>query len=113
MDTRNVIAAISFKLVMNGLSTISEKFIGVEALGFGDANLAAMGGAWLGTSGIALAMCLAFVSAGCFSSFAIICGKKKPLEAFPFGPFIALGIWGVWLFEVSLWENRWMSLWGL
>jgi len=72
-----------------------------------------MGAAWIGLSGIALSTGLAFVFAGTFSFFGIICGRMKRLKAFPFGPFIAISIWAVWLFEPSLWSKQWVNFWGI
>ena len=66
-------------------------------LGLGDAKLAALGGAWLGPVGIAAAMALAVVSGAFVGSTARLSGRLGPREPFHFGPFIALGIWLVWL----------------
>ncbi|WP_320667626.1 A24 family peptidase [Prochlorococcus sp. MIT 1307] len=109
----HILAAFISQKIMASLSKYTSKIFRQEVLGLGDSKLVAMGGAWLGLSGISLATGIAFVSAGIFSFFGIICGKLKRMEQFPFGPFIAAGIWGVWLFEPSLWEERWLSLWGL
>ena len=60
----HLIAAVLALLLLEGLSALAERLLGKPALGLGDAKLAALGGSWLG-----------------------------PREPFPFGPFIALGIW--------------------
>ena len=109
----HLFAAKSSQLIMKNLSYLSKKMLGQEALGIGDANMVAIGGAWLGISGVALASGLAFVSAGIFSFVGIVFRILKPLEAFPFGPFISAGILGVWLFEPNWWSERWLGLWGL
>ena len=46
---------------------------------------------------IAAAMALAVVSGALVGSAARLSGRLGPREPFPFGPFIALGIWLVWL----------------
>jgi len=35
-----------------------------------------------------------------------------PREPFPFGPFIALGIWLVWLTGPQWWWSTWLMLLG-
>ncbi len=109
----HLIAAKLFQVIMKTLSILSEKFFKQQALGLGDANLAAMGGGWLGIHGISLAIGIAFISAGLFSFVGILCGKLKRLQPFPFAPFISAGIWGVWLFEPSWWSQQWLYLLGL
>lgn len=97
------IAALGALVIMNLLSLITEKITGQECLGLGDANLSAMGGAWLGIKGIAVGMALAFLI-GAIASFSLrFSGKLKAMQVFPFGPFISLGIWGVWLTGPNLW----------
>ena len=56
-----------------------------------------MGGAWLGLGGIALAMGLAVLAGAVVGGSARITGRLGPQQTFPFGLFMALGIWLVWL----------------
>ena len=86
--------------------------LGQPALGLGDAKLAALGGAWLGPGGIAAAMALAVVSGALVGSAARLSGRLGPREPFPFGPFIALGIWLVWLTGPQWWWSTWVMLLG-
>ena len=81
-------------------------------LGLGDAKLAALGRAWLGPGGIAAAMALAVVSGAAVGSTARLSGRLGPREPFPFGPFIALGIWLVWLTGPQWWWSTWLMLLG-
>ena len=90
-------AAVLALLLLEALSALAERLLGQPALGLGDAKLAALGGAWLGPGGIAAAMALAVVSGALVGSTARLSGRLGPREPFPFGPFIALGIWLVWL----------------
>ena len=39
-------------------------------------------------------------------------GRLGPREPFPFGPFIALGIWLVWLTGPQWWWSTWVMLLG-
>ncbi len=93
---------ISF-IFMRSISLIAKVIYKKNLLGVGDAYLASMGGAWLGVNGINNAISLAFISGSVFSLLGRFTGRLKYLDFFPFGPFLALGIWGVCLFELSLW----------
>ena len=55
----HLIATVLALLALELLSALAERLVGKPALGLGDAKLAAMGGAWLGLWGIALAIGLA------------------------------------------------------
>ena len=94
-------ALISFELV-NKVGTF---FLKKNALGRGDAKLVAMGGAWLGLSGIAIAVALSFWMASIYGIYGRLKGFLKPLDSYAFGPFLALGIGLVWFFGAdSLWQ---------
>ena len=108
----HLIAAVLALLLLEGLSALAERLLGQPALGLGDAKLAALGGAWLGPGGIAAAMALAVVSGALVGSAARLSGRLGPREPFPFGPFIALGIWLVWLTGPQWWWNTWVMLLG-
>jgi leader peptidase (prepilin peptidase)/N-methyltransferase len=68
---------------------------GREGLGQGDAKLLAAGGAWVGAwllpDVLLAAACSALV-------YAFRKGKPVPGERIPFGPFLAAGIWVIWLY---------------
>ncbi|MEE3719011.1 prepilin peptidase [Tumidithrix elongata RA019] len=66
-------------------------FLGKEAMGAGDAKLAAMMGAWLGWQHLLLAILLAATVGSILGLFAVatkVLGREQP---FPFGPFLAMG----------------------
>ena len=110
---RHLIAAGSALLVLEGVSGLAERLLGQPALGLGDAKLAAMGGAWLGPSGIGMAMLLAIFAGAVIGSIARLAGRLGPREPFPFGPFIAAGIWLVWLQGAEWWWQQWLRLIGV
>ena len=105
-------AALSLT-ALEAVSAIAERLMGQPALGLGDAKLAAFGGAWIGLHGIAIAMAIAVFSGAMVGSIGRLTGRLKPRQAFPFGPFIALGIWLVWLMGPAWWWNQWLSVLGV
>ena len=110
--SHHLIAAIAGLLALEGISALGEKALGQPALGLGDAKLAALGGAWLGGAGLTMALGLAVLSGALVGSLGRLSGRLGPRQPFAFGPFIALGIWLVWLHGPLWWWQRWMDLTG-
>ena len=108
----HLVAAAMALVLLEGLSGMAERLLGQPALGLGDAKLAALGGAWLGAAGIAVAMALATLSGAVVGSLGRVSGRLQPRQAFAFGPFIALGIWLVWLWGADWWWEQWQQLLG-
>jgi leader peptidase (prepilin peptidase) / N-methyltransferase len=72
---------------------------GRDGLGLGDAKLFAAAGAWLGLEGLPSVML--WGSGAALVTVLAISLLHRPLSAssrLPFGPFIALGFWLVWLY---------------
>lgn len=72
---------------------------GQAGMGLGDAKLFAVAGAWLGFEG--LPSTLLYACAGALLFVAVRHSRGHPFdrrEALPFGPFLAAGIWLVWLY---------------
>jgi leader peptidase (prepilin peptidase) / N-methyltransferase len=87
-------------LVLRAIAAAYRAVRGFEGLGRGDAKLLGAGGAWVGASllpqvilGAAL---LALVTAGAMRLIGI---RLHAQTAIPFGPFLALAIWAVWLYR--------------
>lgn len=60
-------------------------------LGLGDVKLAALLGLYLGTTGLILALLLAFVAGAAFGGLLLLTKRKGRKETIPFGPFLSLG----------------------
>jgi leader peptidase (prepilin peptidase) / N-methyltransferase len=73
------------------LSYGSEKLLGKEGMGGGDAKLAAMLGAWLGWQGLLVALAVGFLSGALGGVLAMTLKWIKQGEVFPFGPFLVFG----------------------
>jgi leader peptidase (prepilin peptidase)/N-methyltransferase len=87
-------AAIGYTFLW-GLALIYRRLRGREGLGLGDAKLLAAGGAWVGAlllPDVLLGAALAGLA------WALRRGRPDPAERLPFGPFLAAGIWGAWLY---------------
>ena len=108
----HLLASAAGLLILEGLSALAERLVGQPALGLGDAKLAALAGAWLGLQGLGMTMGIAVISGALFGIVARITGQLKPREPFPFGPFIAAGIWLVWMMGPQWWWIRWVTLIG-
>src|SRR5207302_954372 len=73
---------------------------GREGLGGGDAKLLAASGAWLGAAGLPQVILLAALSALAAAACLRLAGVRLGIHsALPFGPFLALATWVLWLFS--------------
>jgi leader peptidase (prepilin peptidase)/N-methyltransferase len=77
------------------LAFLYRRFRGRDGLGQGDAKLLAAGGAWVGA--VALPDVL-LVAAGTALVYALRRFRPDPAERVPFGPFLAAGIWLLWVY---------------
>ena len=79
--------------MFDGIARIGTIIFRKEAMGPGDAKLAAMMGAWLGWKYLLLASLIACISGVVGESFATLLKQKniKRNKPFPFGPYLALG----------------------
>jgi leader peptidase (prepilin peptidase)/N-methyltransferase len=72
---------------------------GREGLGLGDAKLLAAAGAWVGASGLPSVVSGGAVGALIAAGGMMLAGVRlERTSALPFGPFLALATWLVWLF---------------
>src|SRR5271155_4879896 len=73
---------------------------GREGLGGGDAKLLAASGAWLGAVALPEVILLAALSALAAACLLRLAGIRLGIHsALPFGPFLALATWVLWLFK--------------
>jgi leader peptidase (prepilin peptidase)/N-methyltransferase len=107
----HLLAACLGLLAFEGLSALAERLMGKPALGLGDAKLTALLGAWLGLTGLGLAVALAVFSGAALGVLGRLSGRLGPSQPFPFGPFLALGGVAVWLVGEGWWLQQW-SRWG-
>ncbi|MEZ5936589.1 MAG: A24 family peptidase [Hyphomonadaceae bacterium] len=91
-------------LVSLGLAEGYRRLRGRDGLGGGDIKLLAAAGAWLGWEGLPAAVLIATSAAIVFILGGAALRRRRPDAAgqIAFGPFIAVGIWVVWLGGASV-----------
>jgi leader peptidase (prepilin peptidase) / N-methyltransferase len=81
-----------------GLASLYRKLRGRDGLGQGDAKLLAAAGAWVGAAALPQVILIAAFAGLCAAGVMRIAGVRLGASsALPFGPFLALAIWVVWL----------------
>ena len=88
--------------LFDSISYIGEKIIGQEAMGGGDAVLAALMGVWLGWKILLVTLAIGFCLGALIGGLGLATGRLKREEPLPFGPFLALGGIGGLLFGETL-----------
>ncbi len=95
----HVIGIVAGFAAFTVIAWLYRRLRGREGLGRGDARLLAAAGAWLGWQALAGMVLIAAIAALAVALAQTLAGSK--LEAttrLPFGPYLALGFWLVWLY---------------
>ena len=97
----SVLGAVFGYAIIAGLNWYWRTQRGVDGIGLGDAKLLAAGGAWCSVMGLPFILLISsaaglLVSALTLKAFGT---ETRPMRTtrIPFGPFLALGIWIVWV----------------
>jgi leader peptidase (prepilin peptidase)/N-methyltransferase len=91
-------AALGYLSLMT-IAALYRALRGREGLGGGDAKLLAASGAWLGAAGLPQVILLAALAALAAAGSLRLAGIRLGIHsALPFGPFLALATWVLWLF---------------
>jgi leader peptidase (prepilin peptidase)/N-methyltransferase len=92
-------AALGYASLM-AIAALYRALRGREGLGGGDAKLLAASGAWLGATTLPQVVLLAALSALAAAACLRLAGIRLGIHsALPFGPFLALATWALWLFS--------------
>ncbi|MFA5949758.1 MAG: A24 family peptidase [Hyphomicrobium sp.] len=95
---RGLAALVGFAMLY-AVSAFYRSRRGKDGLGLGDAKLFAATGAWVGLDGLPSVLLVASATALTGAVAAMLVGFHVRGETrIPFGPFIALGTWLVWLY---------------
>lgn len=90
-------AALGY-LAFAGINRLYRRVRGRDGLGGGDAKLLAAAGAWLGWQGLPSLLLIAAVAGLAAALLGQLAGRSMQAQSrIPFGPFLALGCWLVWL----------------
>jgi leader peptidase (prepilin peptidase)/N-methyltransferase len=93
-----VIGALCGYLLLRLIAAVYRGWRGREGLGGGDAKLLGGAGAWVGASALPQVIFGAALSALAVAAALRLAGiRLQAHSALPFGPFIALALWAVWL----------------
>jgi leader peptidase (prepilin peptidase)/N-methyltransferase len=97
--TADVIGAVVGFGAVVILRFVYERLRGREGMGLGDAKLFAAAGAWTSWAGLPSVLAIAAMSALVFAVLRGARGGHLSLaDSVPFGPFLAGGLWIVWLY---------------
>ncbi|ACI51306.1 peptidase A24A domain protein [Gluconacetobacter diazotrophicus PA1 5] len=103
----HALAAAAGYGVFRGISLLYRRARGHDGLGGGDAKLLAAGGAWLGPESLPHVVFLGAVLTLCAVAIARRGDVNRTLMV-PFGPGLALAMWGIWLWQASLLRPDWL-----
>ncbi len=97
--TAHAVAALAGGGLLLGVAAIYRHFRGREGLGLGDIKLFAAAGAWLGPEGLPGALLIGSLAAIAVLLVRRVSGGRRHLRRrIPFAPFLAIGIWTIWVF---------------
>lgn len=95
----HAVAATVAGLTLYATRSLYRAWRGCDGLGLGDVKLFAAAGAWIGLDGLASSLLIACLTA---LAVAVLWKLADPAvnsrSVLPFGPFLAIGIWIVWLY---------------
>src|SRR5215472_5904304 len=98
LTDRSLGAALGY-LGFRLIASVYRALRGREGLGQGDAKLLAASGAWVGASALPQVILVAAVSALLAAACLRLAGMRLAAHsALPFGPFLALATWLIWVF---------------
>ena len=96
--TDRALGAIAGYLGLRAVGLLYSALRGREGLGHGDAKLLAAAGAWVGVRALPQVVLLAALAGLCAAACMRLAGIRLGAQsALPFGPFLALATWLVWL----------------
>jgi leader peptidase (prepilin peptidase)/N-methyltransferase len=95
----HLLSAAAGGLLLFGVGWLYKSMRGRHGLGLGDVKLFAAAGAWLGGEGLPSVLLVACLTAILTLAYVLIRrGKLRAGTAIPFGPFLALGFWAIWIY---------------
>ena len=93
----NSFSMIIIFLIMNSIGFVSYKIFGVTSLGMGDIKFSSFSAIWLGIELSFLSLCISFLLSAIYSLHGKLSKRFKPLQQYPFAPFLSIGIFCSWI----------------
>jgi len=99
----HAVGAVAGYVAFRAIASIYQVWRGRSGLGGGDARLLAAAGAWLGWQALPWVVFEAALAGIAATLIARVFGHRvSRTTAVPFGPFIAIAVWLVWLYGIPL-----------
>ena len=95
----NLFSMIFVFIIMYSIGIISYIFYGKKSLGIGDIKLASVSTIWLGNELSFISLCISFFISAIYSLQGRLNKKLKPLQQYPFAPFLSIGIFCSWIID--------------
>ena len=95
----NFLSMIIIFIIMYSISHLGYKILGVNSLGMGDIKLASLSTIWLGIEFSFLSLCISFLLSAIYSLHGKLTKTIKPLQQYPFAPFLSIGIFCSWIID--------------
>ena len=86
-------------IMMYSIGIISYTFYGKKALGIGDIKLASFSTIWISNELSFISLYISFFISAIYSLQGRFNRKLKPLQQYPFAPFLSIGIFCSWIID--------------
>ena len=95
----NFLSMLIVFITMFSISIIGYIFYGKKSLGIGDIKLASISTIWLGNELSFMSLYISFFISAMYSLQGRFNKKLKPLQQYPFAPFLSIGIFCSWIID--------------
>ena len=95
----NLLSMLVVFIIMYSISIISHTFYGKKSLGIGDIKLVSISTIWLGNELTLTSLYISFLISAIYSLQGRFIKKLKPLQQYPFAPFLSIGIFCSWIMD--------------
>ena len=95
----NLLSMIIVFIILYSIGIISYTFYGKKSLGIGDIKLASISSIWLGNELSFISLYISFFISAIYSLQGRFNKKLKPLQQYPFAPFLSIGIFCSWIID--------------
>ena len=95
----NLLSMIIVFIILYSIAIISYTFYGKKSLGIGDIKLASVSAIWLGNELSFISLYISFFISAIYSLQGRFNKKLKPLQQYPFAPFLSIGIFCSWIID--------------